>query len=206
MTLMGGPVDARKSPTGVNDLATTRSMSWFRGNVVHPVPSNYPGAGRQVYPGFLQHAGFMAMNPRRHASSHWDFYKHLIAGDLEDAEGHRRFYDEYNAVLDMPGEYYLDTIETVFKDHRLPLGTWEVNGEPVKPAAIDKTALLTVEGELDDISGLGQTRAAHELCDGIPRKRHAHFEAVGAGHYGIFSGRRWRTEVYPVVRDFIRAA
>lgn len=206
MTLMGGPVDARKSPTGVNDLATTRSMSWFRGNVVHPVPANYPGAGRDVYPGFLQHAGFMAMNPRRHASSHWDFYKHLIAGDLEDAEGHRRFYDEYNAVLDMPGEYYLDTIETVFKDYRLPLGTWEVNGETVKPAAIDKTALLTVEGELDDISGLGQTQAAHELCDGIPEKRRAHFEAVGAGHYGIFSGRRWRTEVYPVVRDFIRAA
>ena len=182
MTLMGGPVDARKSPTGVNDLATTRSMSWFRGNVVHPVPANYPGAGRDVYPGFLQHAGFMAMNPRRHASSHWDFYKHLIAGDLEDAEGHRRFYDEYNAVLDMPGEYYLDTIETVFKDYRLPLGTWEVNGETVKPAAIDKTALLTVEGELDDISGLGQTQAAHELCDGIPEKRRAHFEAVGAGH------------------------
>ncbi len=204
LTLMGGPVDARKSPTGVNDLATTRSMSWFRGNVVHPVPASYPGAGRAVYPGFLQHAGFMAMNPRRHASSHWDFYKQLIAGDLEDAEGHRRFYDEYNAVMDMPGEYYLDTIETVFKDHRLPLGTWEVNGELVKPGAIDQTTLLTIEGELDDISGLGQTRAAHDLCQGIPDKRRKHFEAAGAGHYGIFSGRRWRTEVYPVVRDFIR--
>lgn len=206
LTLMGGPVDARKSPTGVNDLATTRSLSWFRSNLIHPVPANYPGAGRRVYPGFMQHAGFMAMNPRRHASSHWDFYKHLVAGDFEDAEGHRRFYDEYNAVLDMPAEYYLDTIDTVFKRHLLPRGRWAINGEPVRPAAINSTALLTIEGELDDISGLGQTRAAHDLCSGIPADRRSHFEVQGAGHYGIFSGRRWRSQVYPVVRDFIRAA
>jgi len=206
LTLMGGPIDGRESPTGVNDLATTRSMSWFRANLIHPVPVNYPGAGRRVYPGFMQHAGFMAMNPRRHARSHWDFYKHLVDGDLDDAESHRKFYDEYNAVLDMPAEYYLDTIEVVFKDHRLPRGDWVVNGEEVRPSAIDRTALLTVEGELDDISGLGQTQAAHALCGGIPEARRRHFEVPGAGHYGIFSGRRWRTQVYPVVRDFIRAA
>lgn len=204
LTLMGGPVDARNSPTGVNDLAATRSMRWFSGQLVHPVPANYPGVGRRVYPGFMQHAGFMAMNPRRHLSSHWDFYQHLLAGDMEDAESHRQFYDEYNAVLDMPGEYYLDTVRVVFKDHLLPLGRWTVAGEPVQPGAIRDTRLLTIEGELDDISGLGQTRAAHELCSGLPAEARRHEEIEGAGHYGIFSGRRWRTQVYPKVRDFIR--
>jgi poly(3-hydroxybutyrate) depolymerase len=204
MTLMGGPVDARVSSTGVNDLATTRSMRWFSANLVHPVPINYPGAGRRVYPGFMQHAGFMAMNPRRHVTSHWDFYKQLIAGDLEDADAHRRFYDEYNAVLDMPGEYYLDTVRTVFKDYLLPRGEWVIRSERGDPAAITNTRLFTIEGEYDDISGLGQTRAAHDLCTGLSQAARQHFEVPKAGHYGIFSGRRWRNQVYPEVKAFIR--
>jgi poly(3-hydroxybutyrate) depolymerase len=204
MTMMGGPIDPRRSPTSVNNLATTRPLSWFSGNVIHTVPSNYPGHGREVYPGFLQHAGFIAMNPSRHLSSHWDFYQDLLRGDLEDAEAHRKFYDEYNAVLDMPAEFYLDTIAKVFQDFELARGTWDVDGERVTPGAIKRTALLTVEGELDDISGLGQTEAAHDLCTGIPARRRQHKVIEGAGHYGIFSGRRWREVVYPQVRDFIR--
>ncbi|MGB0135117.1 polyhydroxyalkanoate depolymerase, partial [Dokdonella sp.] len=203
MTMMGGPIDPRRSPTKVNDLATTQPIEWFENNVIHTVPSNYPGAGRKVYPGFLQHAGFVAMNPSRHMSSHWDFYEDLRRGDQEDAEAHRKFYDEYNAVLDMPAEFYLDTIEKIFQQQLLPRGLWDVKGERVKPAAIKRTALLTIEGELDDISGLGQTRAAHDLCTGIPKAKHDHLEVKGAGHYGIFSGRRWRESVYPHVRDFI---
>jgi len=205
-TLMGGPVDARCCPTDVNDLAANHSMGWFDANLVHPVPAHYPGAGRRVYPGFMQHAGFMAMNPRRHITSHWDFYKQLINGDLEDAEAHRRFYNEYNAVLDMAGEYYLDTVRVVFKEHLLPKGEWTVGDELVKPQAISGMQLMTIEGELDDISGLGQTRAAHKLCTGIADEHKQHLEVEGAGHYGIFSGRRWRAQVYPQVRDFIRSA
>jgi poly(3-hydroxybutyrate) depolymerase len=206
MTLMGGPIDARRSPTWVNQLATTKSLGWFERHLLHSVPANYPGRGRRVYPGFLQHASFMAMNPLRHVGSHWDFYQHLVRGDLEDAEQHRRFYDEYNAVLDMPAEYYLDCIRIVFQQHLLPRGQWEVGGARVVPAAIRGTAMLTIEGELDDISGLGQTEAAHELCTGIPQARRRHLTVAGAGHYGIFSGRRWRESVYPQVRDFIAAA
>jgi poly(3-hydroxybutyrate) depolymerase len=168
------------------------------------VPPNYPGAGRRVYPGFLQHAGFIAMNPGRHMSSHWDFYEDLVRGDLEDAEGHRRFYDEYNAVLDMPAEYYLDTIRVVFQQHLLPKGEWDVAGERVRPHDIQGVALMTIEGELDDISGIGQTRAAHRLCTGVPESMREHYEVPGAGHYGIFSGRRWRETVYPKLREFIR--
>jgi poly(3-hydroxybutyrate) depolymerase len=205
MTLMGGPIDTRRSPTSVDDLATHKSMSWFENTLVQEVPDNYPGRGRRVYPGFLQHAGFLAMNPGRHFMSHWDFYENLCRGDLEDADAHRRFYDEYNAVLDMPAEYYLDTIKTVFQDHALPLGTWDVAGERVRPQDIRKTALFTIEGELDDISGLGQTRAAHDLCTGIKSRDKRHLTVEGAGHYGIFSGRRWRNVVYPQVRDFIRS-
>ncbi|UGB38682.1 polyhydroxyalkanoate depolymerase [Frateuria soli] len=204
LVMMGGPIDPRRSPTSVNDLATTQPLSWFEANLIHTVPANYPGRGRRVYPGFLQHAGFVAMNPGRHLSSHWDFYLDLLRGDLDDAEAHRRFYDEYNAVLDMPAGYYLDTISTVFQQSLLPRGLWDVAGERVDPAAITRSALLTIEGELDDISGLGQTEAAHALCTGIPAKRHAHRVIEGAGHYGIFSGRRWRETVYPQVRDFIR--
>ncbi len=203
MTMMGGPIDARKSPTAVNNLATNKSLSWFENNVIHRVPVNYPGAGRRVYPGFLQHAGFMAMNPDRHLKSHYDFFLDLIGGDDGNADFHRGFYDEYNAVLDMPAEYYLDTIKTVFQDFALVNGTWVVRGEPVRPQDIKNTSLLTIEGELDDISGAGQTRAAHDLCTGVPADRHFHYDAVGAGHYGIFSGRRWREKVYPRVRDFI---
>jgi poly(3-hydroxybutyrate) depolymerase len=205
VTLMGGPIDTRQSPTAVNNLATTKPLSWFRSHVIHEVPRNYPGAGRKVYPGFLQHTGFIAMNPNRHAQSHWDFYQHLIAGDLEDAESHRRFYDEYNAVLDMAAEYYLDTIRIVFQQHLLPKGKWEINGERVDAAAIDRTAILTIEGELDDISGLGQTRAAHGICTSLADADKQHIEVEGAGHYGIFSGRRWREAVYPQVREFIRS-
>jgi poly(3-hydroxybutyrate) depolymerase len=206
LTLMGGPIDARESPTSVDDLATTRPLSWFRNQVIHEVPWQYPGAGRKVYPGFLQHAGFIAMNPSRHLMSHWDFYENLRRGDLDDADAHRRFYDEYNAVLDMPAEYYLDTIEVVFQEHRLPRGTWDVSGERVTPSAIGSTKLLTIEGELDDISGQGQTQAAHGLCTGIAKKNKKHITVKGAGHFGIFSGRRWREVVYPDVKKFIAKA
>jgi poly(3-hydroxybutyrate) depolymerase len=204
MTMMGGPIDPRKSPTAVNNLATEKPFSWFENTVIYPVPPNYPGFGRKVYPGFLQHAGFIAMNPGRHAQSHREFYMHLVRGDDDSAEGHRKFYDEYNAVLDMPAEYYLDTIKTVFQEHSLPNGTWEVGGQLVRPQDIKTVALLTVEGELDDISGAGQTQAAHELCSGIPADKQEDYVVPGAGHYGIFSGRRWREVVCPKISEFIR--
>ena len=203
LVMMGGPIDSRESPTAVNNLATQKPLWWFEQNVIHTVPANYPGGGRQVYPGFLQHLGFIAMNPERHVMSHWDFYQDLVKGDLDDADAHRRFYDEYNAVLDMPADYYLDTIRVVFQEHLLPRGLWDVAGERVVPGAIRETALMTIEGELDDIAGVGQTRAAHRLCTGIPEANRVHLTAQGAGHYGIFSGRRWREQVYPQVRDFI---
>jgi poly(3-hydroxybutyrate) depolymerase len=202
--MMGGPIDARRSPTAVNDLATRKPMSWFERCVIDTVPAKYPGFMRRVYPGFLQHLGFVAMNPRRHVLAHWDFYNHLVEGDGESAEAHRAFYDEYNAVLDMPAEYYLDTLRTVFKEHRLARGTWRVRGEPVRPAAIRRTALLTIEGELDDISGHGQTEAAHGLCSGIPNAKREHLLVPRLGHYGIFSGRRWRETICPRIRGFIR--
>ncbi|MGA0611840.1 polyhydroxyalkanoate depolymerase [Caldimonas sp. KR1-144] len=205
MVMMGGPIDARKSPTAVNNLAMNKSHSWFEHNVIYRVPQNYPGAGRAVYPGFLQHSGFVAMNPDRHLSSHYDYFLDLVRGDDDSAEAHREFYDEYNAVLDMPAEYYLDTIKTVFQDFALVNGTWRVGGELVRPQDIETTALLTVEGELDDISGAGQTHAAHDLCTGIAATRQFRYDVVGAGHYGIFSGRRWREKAYPVIRDFIAA-
>jgi poly(3-hydroxybutyrate) depolymerase len=203
MTMMGGPIDARKSPTAVNNLAMNKSHEWFEHNVIYRVPINYPGNGRRVYPGFLQHTGFVAMNPDRHLSSHYDYFLDLVRGDDDSADQHRKFYDEYNAVLDMPAEYYLDTIKVVFQDFALVNGTWEVNGQLVRPQDITTTALLTIEGELDDISGAGQTKAAHGLCTGIPKDRQFHYDVVGAGHYGIFSGRRWRESVYPEVRQFI---
>ncbi|MGI9215945.1 MAG: polyhydroxyalkanoate depolymerase [Hydrogenophaga sp.] len=210
MTMMGGPIDATKSPTSVNNLATQRSHSWFENNVIYRVPSSFPGAGRRVYPGFLQHTGFVAMNPDRHANSHYDYFQDLIKGDNESAEAHRKFYDEYNAVLDMDADYYLETIQTVFQDFKLVNGTWDVKNEKgkverVRPEDIAHTGLLTVEGELDDISGSGQTAAAHGLCTSIPKAHRMHYEAKGAGHYGIFSGRRWREMVYPVVKTFILA-
>ena len=203
LTMMGGPIDARLSPTKVNNLAADKSHGWFENNVVYRVPQNYPGHGRRVYPGFLQHSGFIAMNPDRHLKSHYDYFLHLMRGEDENADTHREFYDEYNAVLDMPAEYYLDTIKTVFQDFALVNGTWKVKGELVRPQDIKHSALLTIEGELDDISGAGQTRAAHGLCTGIPEAHRRHYDAKGAGHYGIFSGRRWRENVYPEVRAFI---
>jgi len=211
MTMMGGPIDARLSPTSVNNLATTKPYEWFENNVIYRVPSNFAGAGRRVYPGFLQHTGFVAMNPDRHATSHYDFFKDLIKGDDASAEAHRKFYDEYNAVLDMDADYYLDTIKTVFQEFKLVNGTWDVmsvkgKAERVKPGDIKTTAVMTVEGELDDISGSGQTRAALDMCSGVPQSKKKHFEAAGAGHYGIFSGRRWRDLVYPSVKAFILEA
>ena len=204
MVMMGGPIDARRSPTAVNNLAQKKPFSWFEQNLIHRVPPKYPGYMRRVYPGFLQHMGFVAMNPDRHLSAHWDYYNHLLEGDGESAEAHRRFYDEYNAVLDMPAEYYLDTVKTVFQDFALPKGRMHVRDELVRPQTIRDTALLTVEGELDDISGNGQTEAAHALCLNIPGEKREHFLAPKVGHYGIFSGRRWREVVYPKVRDFIK--
>ncbi|MDS1140929.1 polyhydroxyalkanoate depolymerase [Pusillimonas sp. SM2304] len=206
MIMMGGPIDCRKSPTQVNRLATTKPYSWFEDNVIHRVPARYPGVGRQVYPGFLQHAGFMAMNPDRHLRSHYDFYMDLLKGDNDDAEAHRRFYDEYNAVLDMPAEFYLDTIKIVFQEYQLPRGTWQIDGQTVDPSAIGTVALFTIEGELDDISGQGQTQAAHKLCSGIPQARKQHYTAKDCGHYGIFSGRRWRETICPKIARFIRDA
>jgi poly(3-hydroxybutyrate) depolymerase len=203
MTMMGGPIDARRSPTAVNNLARRKPYSWFEQHLIHRVPPKYPGCMRRVYPGFLQHMGFVAMNPDRHLIAHWDYYHRLVQGDGSSAEGHRRFYDEYNAVLDMPAEYYLDTVKTVFQDYALPKGRMFVRGELVRPQSIRETALLTIEGELDDISGNGQTEAAHALCLNIPRGRREHFVAPGVGHYGIFSGKRWREVVFPHVRDFI---
>jgi len=205
MTMMGGPIDSRRNPTQVNALAKRKSYEWFRSHVIFKVPSSYPGYLREVYPGFLQHAGFVAMNPDRHVESHWDYYLDLVKGDQEDIDAHRRFYDEYNAVIDLPAEYYLDTIRIVFQEHQLPNGTWHVRGRRVAPEDIHDVALFTIEGELDDISGSGQTQAAHDLCRGIPAEKKQHLTAIGVGHYGIFSGRRWRENIAPRITDFIRA-
>ena len=208
MTMMGGPIDARKSPTAVNNLAMNKSHNWFEHNVIYRVPSTFPGAGRRVYPGFLQHSGFVAMNPSNHAKSHYDYFRDLIKGDGASTEAHRKFYDEYNAVLDMDADYYLDTIRVVFQDFSLVNGTWDVTGadgkiERVRPQDITKTALFSIEGELDDISGSGQTEAVHSICSGVTASEQRHLEVKGAGHYGIFSGRRWREVVYPQVKSFI---
>ncbi|MES2356215.1 MAG: polyhydroxyalkanoate depolymerase [Pseudomonadota bacterium] len=204
MTMIGGPIDTRKSPTAVNAFATQHNHSWFETHLIQRVPAKYAGHGRRVYPGFLQHMGFVAMNPDRHRESHWDYYSDLVKGDGEGAAAHRRFYDEYNAVLDLPAEYYLDTVKFVFQQHLLPQGKMQVRGELVQPSAIRTTALLTIEGELDDISGSGQTEAAHALCDNVPADKHQHLTIKGAGHYGIFSGRRYREHVYPHILNFIR--
>jgi poly(3-hydroxybutyrate) depolymerase len=204
LTLMGGPIDTRESPTTPNDLAMRNSMMWFRQNVISTVPFNYPGAMRRVYPGFLQLTSFITMNLDRHINAHMRQFEHLIRGDDDGADSHRAFYDEYLAVMDLTAEFYLQTIQVVFKEHQLPRGIWVSRGRPIDPAAIE-TALLTVEGELDDISGLGQTRAAHALTPNIPGARHVHWEQPRVGHYGIFNGRKWREQIMPRVRDFIRA-
>ena len=204
LTLMGGPIDTRISPTVPNDLAMRNSMMWFRQNVISTVPFNYPGALRRVYPGFVQLTSFISMNLDRHVNAHVRQFEHLVKGDDDNADGHRRFYDEYLAVMDLSAEYYLQTIQVVFKEHLLPRGAWVSRGRQIDPSAIE-TALMTVEGELDDISGIGQTKAAHTLTPHIPGARHVHWEQPRVGHYGIFNGRKWREQIMPRVRDFVRA-
>ncbi len=204
MTLMGGPIDTRVNPTAVNQLATAHPLPWFEHNVIATVPMRYPGAFRRVYPGFLQLVGFMTMNLDRHFTAHVDLFRHLVKGDGESATATRKFYDEYMSVMDLPADFYLQTIERVFQQHALPLGTFESRGRLVEPRAITQTALLTVEGEHDDICSVGQTSAAHVLVSGLSDgKKELHVQP-NVGHYGVFNGRRWRTEIYPKVRDFIR--
>jgi poly(3-hydroxybutyrate) depolymerase len=206
LTLMGGPVDTRLSPTAVNRVGASQSLDWFERKVIDLVPPHYPGAMRRVYPGFLQLGGFMSMNPDRHVQSHIDFFHHLVVGDGESAAAHRRFYDEYLSVMDLSADFYLDTIRHVFQEHSLARGVFRHRGEKVEPAAIRRTALMTIEGELDDISGLGQTKAAHDLCRSIPAARRRHLEQAGVGHYGIFNGRKWRQSIYPAWAEFVRRA
>jgi poly(3-hydroxybutyrate) depolymerase len=203
MTLIGGPIDARRGPTRVDEFAASQPLDWFERELVDTVPDNYPGAGRRVYPGFLQHLAFVAMNPARHLASHLNYYRDVSAGDTGAAAAHRRFYDDYNAVLDMAADYYLDTVRVVFQEFRLARGIWQVRGEPVRPEDIKTSALITVEGGRDDICGPGQTRAAHDLCTGLDASRKHHVSAPGCGHYGIFSGNVWRTTIYPQLRELI---
>lgn len=205
MVLMGGPVDTRHNPTIVTTAAENRPVEWFKRHCIAQVPDYYPGAGRAVYPGFLQIRAFMAMNPARHLGAHVKQFEHLVRGDGDSAEAHRKFYDEYLAVLDVTAEYYLETVDAVFKQHALPRGlmTWRHDG--VDPEAITRTALMTVEGELDDISAPGQTRAAHEICTHVPTDKRVHYVQPGVGHYGIFNGRRWRDEIAPRIAAFVAA-
>jgi poly(3-hydroxybutyrate) depolymerase len=205
LTMMGGPIDTREAPTAVNTLATERPHSWFQQNVIATVPFSYPGAGRKVYPGFLQLAGFMSMNLGNHLMSHWELFKHLVAGDDESAEATKDFYDEYRSVCDMTAEFYLQTIDVVFQDHALPKGTMTHRGTPVDTRAITDIAILAIEGERDDISGLGQTRAALTIASSLPEAMKKYHFAPSVGHYGIFNGRRWRDEIAPVVEDWIAA-
>ncbi|WP_068310982.1 polyhydroxyalkanoate depolymerase [Polycladidibacter hongkongensis] len=205
MTLMGGPIDTRISPTAVNDLAAEKGLDWFRRNVLMEVPFPHKGFRRMVYPGFLQLSGFMSMNLDRHMVAHREFFQHLVEGDGDSAEAHREFYDEYLAVMDLTAEFYLQTVETVFISHSLPMGEMRHRGRLVNPDAITGTALFTVEGEKDDISGVGQTKAAHDLASNIPQKRRAHYLQEGVGHYGVFNGSRFRSEIAPRIRDFINS-
>jgi poly(3-hydroxybutyrate) depolymerase len=205
MILIGGPVDARISPTEVDSFAAHRQINWFEKHMITRVPLNYPGAMRAVYPGFIQLTGFMAMNLKRHIGEHLKLYQHLVQGDGESAEYHRRFYNEYLAVMDIPAEFYIQTVQWVFKDFALPSGTMISRNRPVNPNAIEKCGLLILEGELDDISGVGQTKAAIDLCTHIPKsKKHYHLQK-GVGHYGIFSGSKFRQHIVPVIRDFVYA-
>ena len=203
LTMMGGPIDTREAPTAVNSLATQRPHSWFQQNVVATVPYPYPGAGRQVYPGFLQLAGFMTMNLGSHLNSHWEMFKHLVAGNGESADATKEFYDEYRAVCDMTAEFYLQTVDVVFQRHLLPKGELSHRGTPVDPAAITDVALLAIEGERDDISGVGQTKAALDIATALPAKLKRYHLARGAGHYGIFHGSKWRNRIAPVVEAWI---
>jgi poly(3-hydroxybutyrate) depolymerase len=204
LTMMGGPIDTRKAPTAVNRLAMERPFAWFEQNVIHTVPMTYAGRGRRIYPGFLQLAGFMAMNLGNHMISHWEMFKHLVEGDDESADATRAFYEEYLSVCDMDAAFYLQTIDEVFQRHLLPKGELMHRGVAVEPEAIGDVALLAIEGERDDISGLGQTKAALDIATGLPDNHKRYFMVEGAGHYGIFNGRRWRERVAPIFEDFIR--
>ncbi|KIL99645.1 Polyhydroxyalkanoic acid synthase [Paramagnetospirillum magnetotacticum MS-1] len=204
MLMMGGPIDTRVNPTKVNDVATHKPFSWFERTVIHTVPMNYPGHGRRVYPGFLQLHGFMSMNLERHVGEHVKLYQNMVKGDGDSAAQHREFYDEYLSVMDLPADYYLETIRKVFQEHHLARGIMVSRDRKVDPGAIRHTALMTIEGEKDDITGVGQTKAAHALCCNLaPEKQRYHLQPK-VGHYGVFNGRRWREEVYPNVREFIR--
>ncbi|SFR77873.1 polyhydroxyalkanoate depolymerase [Sphingomonas jatrophae] len=205
LTMMGGPIDTREAPTTVNTVATQRPFAWFEHNVIATVPFYYPGGGRRVYPGFLQLSGFMAMNLGNHLVSHWSMFRHLVSGDEESAAGTKAFYDEYRAVADMDAAFYLQTIDVVFQRHLLPKGEMMHRGRRVDPAAITDVGLLAIEGERDDISGLGQTKAALTLATALPEEHRKYYMAEGVGHYGIFNGRRWREVIAPVVEDWIAA-
>ncbi|MCW3848996.1 polyhydroxyalkanoate depolymerase [Sphingomonas sp. LB-2] len=202
-TLMGGPIDTREAPTAVNTLATERPKAWFEQNVIATIPMTYPGAGRKVYPGFLQLAGFMTMNLGSHMVSHWEMFKHLVQGDGDSADATMRFYEEYRSVCDMTAEFYLQTIEVVFQKHSLPKGEMTHRGRPVDPGAITDVALLAIEGEHDDISGVGQTKAALTLATGLPEGMKHYLMAQDVGHYGIFNGSKWRGRIAPVVEQWI---
>jgi poly(3-hydroxybutyrate) depolymerase len=205
LTMMGGPIDTREAPTAVNTLATQRPFHWFEQNVIATVPMIYAGAGRKVYPGFLQLAGFMTMNLGSHLISHWEMFKHLVVGDEEGAEPTQKFYEEYRSVCDMTAEFYLQTVDVVFQRHLLPKGKMMHRGRRVDPAAIKDTALLAIEGERDDISGIGQTKAALDIATKLPASKKQYFMAKDVGHYGIFNGRKWREKIAPVVDAFIAA-
>jgi len=205
LTMMGGPIDTRKAPTAVNTLATQRPFSWFEQNVVATVPMIYPGAGRKVYPGFLQLAGFMTMNLGSHLISHWEMFKHLVVGDEEGAQSTQKFYEEYRSVCDMTAEFYLQTVDVVFQQHLLPKREMEHRGRLVRPDAIYDTGLLAIEGERDDISGIGQTKAALDITTKLAKAKKHYFMAEDVGHYGIFNGRKWREKIAPVVEKFIAA-
>ncbi len=202
MTLMGGPIDTRRSPTAVNQLAEKRGVEWFRSNCLQTVPYPHPGFGRSVYPGYLQLSGFMAMNLDRHVNAHLSMFNHLVKGDGDSAEKHREFYDEYLAVMDLTAEYYMQTIETVFVRHLLPKGEMKHRGAPVDLGAIRRCGLMTVEGENDDISGVGQTQAAQDLCVNIPPALKQHYLQLGVGHYGVFNGSKFRSQIAPRIVDF----
>ena len=205
LTLMAGPVDCRVNPTGVNTLATSKPIEWFEKNLISRVPMPHAGHGRRVYPGFIQLSAFLSMNLERHKKSFQDLYRHLVAGELEKADAIRLFYDEYFAVNDLPAEFYLETVEKVFQTYDLPLGKLTYRGRLVNPAAIRRTALMTVEGERDDICAVGQTVAAQDLCTGVRPYMRTHHIQTGVGHYGVFSGRKWEQQIYPRVRDMIHS-
>lgn len=204
ITLMGGPIDTRRSPTAVNDHATSKSVRWFKRNVITRVPYPHAGAFRRVYPGFVQLSGFLAMNLDRHVEAHLDYFTHLVEGDCDSAESHEAFYQEYLSVMDLPAEFFLQTVRTVFQDHDLPEGRLTHRGRKVDCSRITRTALMTVEGEKDDICGLGQTEAAQDLCPNVLGVDRYHHVQPGVGHYGVFNGTRWRTEIQPRIRDMIR--